>query len=683
MMDIKLAISFLLSALIIFILSGYVWKKKREIKIEYLSYLLLFQGVWCLLDGLQLLVEDQKLALTFAELRFMIMPIIPILIYLFVMEYLFKAKNVGYLIKMVFFVYPIVNLMMIIFSDVVPYRENFLLIKNIGVTDIDMEKNLVYFIIGLFNIFILLVAFFTLNFENAKREKVYRKQIDVIALGLFIPTFFHFIYEYMSTYDKYIYLSPYAFLIGSLILVYAIFKIRVFEISPIARSKVFNYITTPAIVINDEFLILDLNNSAELLFKINFVNHIGKPLLKLNKDLYEILKDRLNLCNFEYNDRVYKVDFARITNQNEQGGYSIILTDITEAIKYSEILEKNMYLDGLTELYNRASFEKTKEDYDDKSYLPLGIIFGDLNGLKLINDGFGHDEGDKILKSISKYLTAAALPKDLVFRIGGDEFVILKPNCTQEEIELYVNKVKISCKDNKDKYVNISFGFAIRENMDITFDRTLEKADNNMYRNKLTYSRKFHHEIMSELLDKLSYDLEFHLQRVEYMSMRFGEYLGLEAVELANLRKTALYHDIGMIPYIDKLTGVKYTYTEDRELVRSHVIKGYNICMASKALNVIADYVLYHHENFDGTGQPYGLESDSIPFISRVIAVVSAYDDQLQILKEHRLAVKKIRLDSGKKYDPDLVESFIDMVEHEDRSIIESYEEYFKYNNND
>lgn len=101
--------------------------------------------------------------------------------------------------------------------------------------------------------------------------------------------------------------------------------------------------------------------------------------------------------------------------------------DITKSKqKEEEILYLN-YHDVLTGLYNRAFFDEELKRLDTERQLPLSVIIGDINGLKLINDALGHAEGDKLLVAMSKILKNCCRAEDIIARTGGDEFGILLP----------------------------------------------------------------------------------------------------------------------------------------------------------------------------------------------------------------------------------------------------------------
>ncbi|GAI28363.1 unnamed protein product, partial [marine sediment metagenome] len=99
----------------------------------------------------------------------------------------------------------------------------------------------------------------------------------------------------------------------------------------------------------------------------------------------------------------------------------------------------------------RAYFEEELERYNFPRYYPLSIVVLDVNGLKVINDTFGHSDGDRLLQHLSKMLTSVSRQGDILARIGGDEFAILLPSTTSEQAHNFCERIKKACQQDKIK----------------------------------------------------------------------------------------------------------------------------------------------------------------------------------------------------------------------------------------
>ncbi len=124
-------------------------------------------------------------------------------------------------------------------------------------------------------------------------------------------------------------------------------------------------------------------------------------------------------------------------------GLTVFLSDITERKQAEESIYYLAFHDNLTDLYNRNYFEKELINIDNEKQLPLGIIMVDINGLKLINDTYGQNVGNEVLKSAANIIRKSCRENDIIIRWGGDEFVILLPKTNQAELALFINDCRI------------------------------------------------------------------------------------------------------------------------------------------------------------------------------------------------------------------------------------------------
>ena len=135
-------------------------------------------------------------------------------------------------------------------------------------------------------------------------------------------------------------------------------------------------------------------------------------------------------CRTRCKDGSYKyieINGKNLINDPLINGLLLNYHDISERKKREKEIHFLSYHDSLTNLYNRAFFEAEKKRLDTERQLPLSIIMGDVNGLKLTNDTYGHIEGDKLLIAIANILKKCCRKEEIITRIGGDEFCIILP----------------------------------------------------------------------------------------------------------------------------------------------------------------------------------------------------------------------------------------------------------------
>ncbi|MBC7319057.1 diguanylate cyclase [bacterium] len=346
--------------------------------------------------------------------------------------------------------------------------------------------------------------------------------------------------------------------------------------------------------------------------------------------------------------------------------------DITEKKELEERLRFLSFHDILTGLYNRTFFQEELRRLDTPRSLPLGILMGDVNGLKLVNDVFGHEEGDRLLVEAGKILEMSCRKEDIIARWGGDEFVVLFPNVTKEILDRIVERIYNNFQAQKSLHIPLSasIGYAIKYKPEEEIEDVIKEAEDNMYKNKLAESRGIRESIMRFLIETLhstTYESTKHIEEVEKLSAKFGEVLGLNGKEFEDFILTARLHDIGMITVPKEILEKKVLSREEWELIKRHTSAGYRIALSTPEFAGIADYILCHHERWDGTGYPQGLKGNNIPLISRIISVVDAFvsmrsERPYRDAKSLKEAIEELKTCSGSQFDPELTRIFIEKV---------------------
>lgn len=350
------------------------------------------------------------------------------------------------------------------------------------------------------------------------------------------------------------------------------------------------------------------------------------------------------------------------------------IKDITINKQTEEKIKYLSYYDKLTGLYNRAFFEEELKRIDDNSNIPLSVIIGDVNGLKLVNDALGHHKGDILLKNVAEILKTSCRKEDIIARVGGDEFVILLPKTDKETSQKICKRIKLACNKAEHTYlpVSIALGAAIKETEQQKIDSVLKSADDSMYRNKLLESKNnrssFIHSLWN-IQDARNHETAEHAQRIQNLLIQMRQAINIDDNELNHLNLLAALHDIGKIAIpnsiLDKPSELS---AEEWETIKQHPEIGYRIALSVPELAPVAEAILAHHEHWDGSGYPLGLKAEKIPLLSRILAIIDAFDVMVngrpyKKAISHQEALTEIEACAGTQFDPTLVKIFLELID--------------------
>lgn len=355
-------------------------------------------------------------------------------------------------------------------------------------------------------------------------------------------------------------------------------------------------------------------------------------------------------------------------------GVVLVFRDITEEKRRQDEIYYMSYYDSLTGLYNRRYFEEELKRLDTERNLPISVIMGDANGLKIINDTFGHNEGDKLLKQVAKAIKTSCRADDIAARWGGDEFVVLLPKTKRKDAEAVVKRIKKACSNMYVGPLNVSIalGWDTKETMDQDLSEVLKSAEDFMYKHKVTESSSSRSNIINVIFNTIHEKnprIEEHSKRVSDLCQRIGKAMELSETEINELKVSGLLHDIGKVA-IDENTLKKPGKLTEQEWIeiKRHPDIGYRMIVnSSPEMADIAQYILFHHERYDGRGYPRGLKQEEIPLLARIIAVADAYEAMTnercygKVLAKDE-AIEELIKGKGTQFDPDIVDVFIERV---------------------
>ncbi|EPY2275880.1 bifunctional diguanylate cyclase/phosphohydrolase [Clostridium sporogenes] len=365
-------------------------------------------------------------------------------------------------------------------------------------------------------------------------------------------------------------------------------------------------------------------------------------------------------------------------------------------------LESLANKDGLTDVYNHRFFHDalSKEVIEcEEKNEALSMLFIDIDYFKHYNDLYGHQKGDKVLKTIGEILKNNTREGDIVARYGGEEFAILLPNTSEEEAiniaEKIRRKIEYTYFEGEENQPNgnltVSMGISVYPYKAKSDMELIKSADDALYRAK--FFNKNRVEAYTSILDELKNDIDEkhidlvtsiktlisvinakdrytygHVERVVLYSRLLADKLKLSEEDKKIFIYGAYMHDIGKINISREILNKKMPLAkEEWEILKQHPINGVEIIKPVSSLQNISDLILHHHERYDGKGYPDKLKGDNIPFLARALTVVDSFDAitsnrPYNRRKTYEEAIEELKRCSGTQFDSYIAEKFIEVI---------------------
>lgn len=446
-----------------------------------------------------------------------------------------------------------------------------------------------------------------------------------------------------------------------------------------SNAAFINAIPDSMFIIRRDGMLLDYKPGKEQLF----VSHE----MFVGRSVYEIFPPKLavqtmgaieitlatgEVETFEYqlpvSDQVMHYE-ARVAVSGEDEVLAIC-RNITEKKQMEERVNYLRLYDGLTNLYNRAFFEEEMKRLQSMDAGPRGVLVCDTDGLKVINDTLGHDIGDIILQSVAQILASCFQNGDVVSRIGGDEFAVILSSTSVKKFADCQQRIRESVDrynaENPTVPISLSMGYAASEK-DSDINALYKEAENNMCREKLLQQKSVRSAIVQALMKALEardFMTEGHGERLQELIQRFAEAVGLPDSANADLQLFAHFHDIGKVGIPDSILFKPGNLREEEwQVMRKHCEIGHRIAMSTPDLAPIGQFILKHHEWWNGSGYPLGLKGKDIPLQCRMLSIIDAYDAMTcdrpyRRAMDRMTALSELKRCAGTQFDPELVEIF-------------------------
>lgn len=363
-----------------------------------------------------------------------------------------------------------------------------------------------------------------------------------------------------------------------------------------------------------------------------------------------------------------------VANQLSQLGLKSYLQN--EEIGRREELQKqltyNNQHDALTGLYNRMVYENKVKELSSGDIDPISVVVADANYLKLSNDIFGHEEGDRLLKQLADALQHEAKPEYIVCRCGGDEFYVLLPGAGKEEAEEYIRKAKEYCHKIHTTVLppSLAVGIETKDSKDVALNKVIQWAEDRMYHDKDRIKKES--DVLGEIR-KILYDTGYLTEEAYNRELEiaeaFADYLGFDDYRKSYLKRVLTVKNLGLIvvpreelvkahEYMDYMFDVRYGSSEIE----------YRLSKMFDETLPVARIIGQRMEQWDGNGRPNGLKGEKLDYLTRFISMTDAYiiltgKAPHGYALSHDAALKKMLQIAGKVLDPQMTARFVKFME--------------------
>ncbi len=338
------------------------------------------------------------------------------------------------------------------------------------------------------------------------------------------------------------------------------------------------------------------------------------------------------------------------------------------------VLREQALTDALTKLGNRRKLVADLEDQlpSASDSEPLVLILFDLDGFKRYNDTFGHLAGDAMLTRLGGKLAAVTAGSGAAYRLGGDEFCVLRPAHAEELCDIVAKAASALEEQGENFAVGASYGAVLLPHETSDLDYAMQLADERMYALKRVRSPATADQTRDVLLQIMAAkqpELQDHSSEVAQLCRLVARRFQMRVEDVDKMVRAAELHDIGKVGIPDAILEKPGSLNDaEWEFMREHTLLGERILSAAPTLRPVASIVRATHERWDGNGYPDGLREEEIPLAARIISACDTYsvmtsDRPYCSRLDHDAACVEIRRLAGGQLDPEVVDALLEELQ--------------------
>ncbi|MDL2220917.1 diguanylate cyclase [Eubacteriales bacterium OttesenSCG-928-N14] len=418
----------------------------------------------------------------------------------YVMRFYSMDHYLGKTMRYMLLIIPILTGILVLAS---PYhnfiRSSFEVIATEPMHIVSQTRGLWYWVHAAYSYVLSIACVFLVLFQHRKLPKQYRGPSRMIVIGIFVSLTSNII-VLAGVLNVPFDISLIGISISAVFIYFANVNNREMLYVMNARNSIFDYLSQGVLLLGGREDVVEMNPAAKQMLRSRNVDINEKSYHNILAALYGSVtefngtaddEDGIDFTwradNATDEQVVYNLKEKEITDTTGRViGIFAIFEDVSQNRTLIHHLENDAGVDALTGLFNRRQMERIKQELESVEYLPVAVIMADVDGLKRVNDTFGHQQGDVYLRLAAEVLESCCPPSGYLGRLGGDEFCMYLPRSSAKQAEGIVNAVQMRMRVifSYPFRPSISMGYAIKDAPTQNIDAIQEQADIRMYRQK-------------------------------------------------------------------------------------------------------------------------------------------------------------------------------------------------------
>lgn len=493
---------FILSSLIFGSLLFFSWPYRKSTVGRNFYLLIVAAFIWAVNFTLETASISLNSKLFFSNIEFLGITFLPVFWLYLVLAYI--GHNLSLKAKIISLVIPILT-NIIIWTN--PLHHWFMGnpsidLKSASFPVLNMDYQFwFYFIHAPAGYIYILIAIFFLIRSIRKMEEIYKSQAYLLLLSIILPSVTDILYVVGFSPVKHYNYTTAVFSVSGIILLWTLFHFRFLDLLPIARDMVIENLDEGILLIDHKNRITFLNDCAMRSFNLD-TNLIGMPLEHSQNEFLKKITifmqqgiTRKDILIGKPQEKYYDIQIAPVYNRNKlKIGTLVTSRDITDRTTLFKQVQSLSNLDSLTGIWNPRQFislgkiELTR--IHRRKDTSLAVVMIDLDNFKVINDTYGHLNGNKVLIAFTQIIQTMLREYDIFGRLGGDEFAILLRDVNAEEASTIVERLRSAVENLKVKIgsdtasITISSGIVTSDQLDfqdLEMEKMLKLADQALY----------------------------------------------------------------------------------------------------------------------------------------------------------------------------------------------------------